>query len=118
MAAPPGPAPPPPPASAPSPSPYAGWSSPSATPAYRGPVLPPWLTVGAMVVLAGGVLIFAGFLIEAVGTNAYAGSAGASSLSAYFDSMEWSEVLVGLGVLVAAIGWLLHQMGVHRRSAR
>jgi len=107
-----------PPLATPSPAPpYAGWSHGS-TSAYRAPVLPPWLGVGALLVLAGGALVCAGFLIEAAGTAAYASGTTPSAIDGYFASIEWSSVVIGLGVLVAVVGWLLHQKVAYRQSAR
>jgi hypothetical protein len=80
---------------------------------YRGPMLPPWLTFGAILILVGGILIFAGFLVDLIGTAAYFGSAG--SASNYAASLETYDALVGVGILVAVLGWIFHQAGVHRR---
>lgn len=113
------PAAPPPPPDYPNPASPQNWN-PSAPgwsqgpPAYRGPMLPPWLTFGAILILVGGVLIFAGFLVDLIGTAAYVGSTTASA-SNYAASIETYDALVGVGILVAVLGWIFHQAGVHRR---
>jgi len=92
--------------------PASGW--PQNPSMYRGPMLPAWLTFGAILVLVGGVLIFAGFLVDLIGTAAYVGSTTGSA-SNYAASLETFDALVGVGILVAVLGWIFHQAGVHRR---
>jgi hypothetical protein len=83
---------------------------------YRGPLLPPWLTFGSILILVGGVLIFAGFLVDLIGTASYFTSTAANAGSNYAASLEAYDALVGVGVLVLVLGWVFHQMGVHRRT--
>ncbi len=115
-------APPPPPPGYPTapppgyaPAPMAGGWSPNAPP-YRGPLLPPWLTFGAILILVGALLFFAGYLVDLIGTASYFNSTAANAAANYAGSMETADALIGVGVLIAALGWIFHQMSVHRRS--
>jgi hypothetical protein len=113
-------APPPPPypqGGYPPPQGYPAWQGAPPAP-YRGPMLPPWLTFGSLLILVGGVLIMVGFIIDLVGTAAYAGSSATNAYQSYANSMEAYDALVGVGILIVVLGWLFHQMTIYRRPGR
>jgi uncharacterized membrane protein len=110
-------APPPPPAYAggyPA-QPYPGWQQP-APPQYR-PMLPAWLSFGSILVLVGGVLLLVGFVLEAIANSAYASADTASAFTNYFNTLAWGNALIGVGIFLAFLGWLFHQMSRHRQTA-
>ncbi len=106
--APPSPTPPyatPPPPAYPPPA-YAGVGAPGPGP-YRGPMLPAWLTFG-------GIIVLVGFLVDAFGAAAYASSTATNAYVSYLNSQEAFAALVGLGAFLVVLGWLFHQMSLHR----
>lgn len=108
-------APPPPPPSAYAPPPYANWP-PNPPPQYRGPMLPSWLTFGGILILVGGILVLVGFIVNLIGTSAFYNSAGtASDLSSYAAAIETYDAMLGVGIFLAVLGWLFHQMATSRR---
>ena len=113
--APPSPTPPyatPPPPAYPPPA-YAGLGAPGPGP-YRGPMLPAWLTFGGIIILVGGILVLVGFLVDAFGAAAYASSTATNAYVSYLNSQEAFAALVGLGAFLVVLGWLFHQMSLHR----
>ena len=107
-------APPPPPANYGGPAGYPSW--PPNAPPYRGPMLPGWLTFGGILVLVGGILILVGFIVDLVGTASYFNGGATANLSAYAAAIETYDALVGVGIFLAALGWLFHQMAQHRHA--
>jgi hypothetical protein len=111
---------PPPPESGPGgypPQPYPGWQG-APPQQYRGPMLPAWLSFGGILVLVGGVLVLVGFVVGAFGNATYASAlSGGSANSAqnYFNTLAVFYVLVGIGIFLAFLGWLFHQMSRHRQ---
>jgi uncharacterized membrane protein YphA (DoxX/SURF4 family) len=106
-------APPPPPAGY-APQAYPNWQ-PNPAPQYRGPMLPGWLTFGGILVLVGGILILVGFIVNLVGIASFYNSTAANAGSSYAASIETFDALVGVGIFLAVLGWLFHQMSMHRR---
>jgi uncharacterized membrane protein len=74
-------------------------------------MLPAWLTFGGILVLVGGILILVGFLVALIGNASYATSSSAN----YFNSMAVYDALVGVGIFLAFLGWLFHQMSRHHQ---
>jgi len=107
---------PPPPGAYP-PAPYAGWQG-APPPAYRGPMLPPWLSFGGILVLVGGILVLVGFVIALIGNATYATATGANAFQSYLNSMATFDALVGIGIFLAFLGWLFHQMSRHRQMTQ
>ncbi len=110
-------APPPPPT-------YAGGYPPQAYPTWQQappapyrPMLPPWLSFGAILVLVGGVLLLVGFVLQAVAESAYATADTASSFTNYLNTLALGNALIGVGIFLAFLGWLFHQMSRARQSA-
>jgi hypothetical protein len=77
---------------------------------YRAPMLPAWLTFGAILVLVGGILIMVGFIVQLVGTASLSAASSLSSVQGYDEAFD---ALVGVGVFLAVLGWLFHQMSLH-----
>ncbi|MGI0130221.1 MAG: hypothetical protein ACREDE_02465 [Thermoplasmata archaeon] len=90
------------------------WPASASVP-YRGPMLPAWLTFGTVLVLVGGVLVLIGFLVSLI-ANATATSGAANAVQTYYNEMAVFDALVGVGIFLVVLGWLFHQMSVHRRS--
>jgi hypothetical protein len=110
---------PPPPGNAPGgypPQPYPGWQGGPPQQQYRQPMMPAWLSFGGILVLVGGILVLVGFLVGTFGNATYAGSTGAAnSAMNYFNTMAVFDALVGIGIFLAFLGWLFHQMSRHRQ---
>ena len=105
---------PPPPPEAPGAYPqYPGWQG-APPPQYRGPMLPGWLSFGGILVLVGGILVLIGFVLEAIANSAYASSGAANAYMNYLNTLAWGNVLIGVGIFLAFLGWLFHQMSRHR----
>jgi len=106
---------PPPPGSSPPggypPPPYATWQGAPAQ--YRGPILPAWLSFGGILVLVGGILILVGFLVEMI-ANTTVASATVPSYTNYYNQLAVYDALVGVGIFLAFLGWIFHQMSRHR----
>jgi hypothetical protein len=101
---------PPPPAGYPAPA-YPNWQT-NPPPQYRGPMLPGWLTFGGILILVGGILVLVGFMVDLVGVASLSATSTLSSQQAY---METYDALVGVGIFLAVLGWLFHQMSMSRR---
>jgi hypothetical protein len=106
-------APPPPPAAGGYPPQYAAWQG--APPPYRAPMMPAWLSFGGILVLVGGVLALIGFLLDAVANATYATSGAANATQNYLNTMAAADALIGVGIFLAFLGWLFHQMSRHRQ---
>ncbi len=113
---------PPPPSAAPPgypPGAYAGWQGAPPAP-YRGPMLPPWLSFGGILILVGGVLVLVGFMIGVIANATYASAvtgATANAVQTWLNEMAVQDALVGIGLFLAFLGWLFHQMNRHRQMA-
>ncbi len=109
-------APPPPgPSGAYPPPPYSTWQG-SPSPAYRGSMLPGWLTFGGILILVGGLLILIGFIVALIANTTVAGATD-PSYTTYYNQMAVFDALVGVGVFLAFLGWLFHQMSRHHAMA-
>lgn len=78
-------------------------------------MLPAWLSFGGILVLVGGVLVLVGFLVGAVGDATFATSGATNAAQNYFNTMAIFDALVGIGIFLAFLGWLFHQMSRHRQ---
>ncbi len=77
-------------------------------------MIPAWLSFGGILVLVGGVLVLVGFLVELV-ANATVAGATTPSFQNYYNEMAVYDALVGVGIFLAFLGWLFHQMSRHRQ---
>jgi len=96
--------------------PYPTWQGAPPPQPYR-PMLPAWVTLGGIIVLVGGVLVLVGFIEIAIANSAYATAAGATAAQNYFNTLALGNALVGVGIFLAFLGWLFHQMSRHRQMA-
>ncbi len=62
--------------------------------------LPVWLDLGMLLMAVGALLVAVGFFL-------YAGGIGNINPYGFFQAFG---ILVGIGVLIAVLGWLLHKM--------
>jgi hypothetical protein len=107
---------PPPPENAPAgypPQQYPGWQGPP--PQQYRPMLPAWLSFGGILVLVGGVLVLVGFLVGAIADSTFASSGATNAAQTYFNTMAIFDALVGIGIFLAFLGWLFHQMSRHHQ---
>lgn len=108
---------PPPPANAPGgypPPAYPGWQG-APPPQYR-PMLPGWLSFGGILVIVGGILVLVGFLLDAVAnSSAASGIDTTTAAQNFYNTMAIGDALVGVGIFLAFLGWLFHQMSRHRQ---
>jgi len=112
-------APPPPGASPPGTypaPPYGNWQGASA-PQYRGPMMPAWLSFGGVLIVVGGLLVLIGFLVEVIANATFAG-ATVPNYQNYYNQMAVFDALVGVGIFLAFLGWLFHQMSRHRQMSQ
>jgi hypothetical protein len=93
--------------------PYPGWQG--VPPQYQRPMMPAWLSFGGILVLVGGVLVLIGFLIGAIANSTFATSGATNAAQTYFNTLAIFYALVGVGVFLAFLGWLFHQMSRHRQ---
>ena len=78
-------------------------------------MLPAWLSFGGILVLVGGILVFVGFLMGAIGDAIVATSTSANMFQSYYNTLALSQGLIGVGIFLAFLGWLFHQMSRHRQ---
>lgn len=79
-------------------------------------MLPAWLTFGSILVLVGGVLVLIGFIVGVIGNATYATGTGTNAVQSYFNTMAVFDALVGVGLFLAFLGWIFHQMARHRQT--
>jgi hypothetical protein len=79
-------------------------------------MLPAWLSFGGILVLVGGLLILVGFIVELI-ANTTVASATAPSYTNYYNQLAVYDALVGVGIFLAFLGWLFHQMSRHRQMS-
>jgi ribosomal protein S27AE len=88
-------------------------ASPSTAPSsYQAIMLPSWFTIGIVLVIIGGLLVMIGFMVDLVGTASLSSSSTLSSIQGY---EETEDALIGVGFFIAVVGWVFHQMTIHRR---
>jgi hypothetical protein len=95
---------------------YPGWQG-APPPQYRPPMLPAWLTFGTILAMVGGVLVLVGFILETVADSSIANSTAANAYTSFYNSMAASNALIGVGIFVVILGWMFHQMALHRQTA-
>lgn len=78
-------------------------------------MLPSWLSFGGILVLVGGVLVLVGFMAAVFANATYATSSATNATQNYFNTMAVFDALVGIGIFLAFLGWLFHQMSRHRQ---
>jgi hypothetical protein len=76
-------------------------------------MIPPWLTLGIILVLIGGILVMVGFIVDLVGTASLNVNSSLTSIQNYEEA---EDALIGVGFFLAVLGWVFHQAAVGRRK--
>ena len=79
---------------------------------YQPMMYRPFFTLGMGLVIIGGILVLVGFLVDLIGTAALSANSTFASVQAYEEGFD---ALVGIGLFVAILGWVFHQMSTHNR---